>query len=65
MVPKTACLADPERVAMAVIGPVRAFTALFRPFVSVLERRPLREVAESDNALRFGSLLSIVATHVR
>jgi len=38
IVPKTACLAHPERVAMVAIGPVRAFTAVFRPFVVALER---------------------------
>lgn len=38
IVPKTACLAHPERVAMFAIGPVRVFTAAFRPFVAALER---------------------------
>ncbi len=38
IVPKTACLTHPERVAVTVIGPVRAFATAFRPFVWALER---------------------------
>lgn len=38
IVPKTACLVYPERVAVIAIGPVRLFSAVFRPFVAALER---------------------------
>lgn len=38
IVPKALALARTERIAMAVVGPVQAFTAVVRPFVWLLER---------------------------
>ncbi|HWH13440.1 MAG TPA: hemolysin family protein [Miltoncostaeaceae bacterium] len=38
IVPKTAVLQRPESVALVAITPVRLFTRIFSPFVSVLER---------------------------
>lgn len=38
IVPKTLSLARSERVALATVGPVKAFSAAFRPFIAVLDR---------------------------
>jgi CBS domain containing-hemolysin-like protein len=38
IVPKTLSLERSERIALATVGPVRMFTAVFRPFIAVLDR---------------------------
>jgi CBS domain containing-hemolysin-like protein len=38
IVPKTLSLERSERIALATVGPVRVFTAVFRPFIAVLDR---------------------------
>src|SRR5262249_59089123 len=40
LVPKGIALGHPERTALAVSGPVRAFFAVFRPFIWLLQRSP-------------------------
>lgn len=38
IVPKTLSLERSERIALATVGPVKLFSAVFRPFIAVLDR---------------------------